>query len=251
MKKDQIKDDIESLNKKFKSASINDIFTFLDKTFKKKVILASSLGLEDQLLTQQWLDVNENARIFVLDTGRLNEETYDVMEKTMQAYNFKYEVLHPNEAEVNNLIKEKGSFSFYDSVENRKECCNIRKTTSLNKILKTVDAWVTGLRRSQSITRTDLSLFEFDEGHQILKVNPLIDWEFEAVLDEVKKRKIPYNILHDKGYPSIGCEPCTRAIKAGEDNRAGRWWWESPDQKECGIHVVDGKVIRKSKMEVD
>lgn len=250
MKKDQIKDDIKLLNKKFKNASINDIFTFLDKTFKKKVILASSLGVEDQFLTHQWLAVNENARIFILDTGRLNEETYEVMEKTMQVYNFKYEVLHPDENEVKRLIKEKGSFSFYDSIENRKECCNIRKTKPLKTILGTVDAWITGLRKQQSVTRTDLSLFEYDEVHQILKVNPLLNWTYDEVFKEVKENKIPYNILHEKGYPSIGCEPCTRAITKGEDDRAGRWWWESPDQKECGIHIVDGKVAR-TKMEVD
>lgn len=237
-----INDYVNSLNDTYKNASLTEILTFLDTSFKANVILASSLGLEDQLLTHEWLGINSSARIFVLDTGRLNEETYNVMEETMQTYSFKYEILHPNEDEIQNLLSSKGSFSFYDSIENRKECCDIRKTKPLQNILKTVDAWITGLRKQQSITRTNLNLFEFDETHNIIKINPLLNWDFDSVFNEVKMKKIPYNVLHDKGYPSIGCDPCTRAIKSGEDLRAGRWWWESADQKECGIHISEKNI---------
>ena len=235
---------IESLNNRFHTASLHEVLEFVFKTYDKHAILASSLGLEDQLLSHEWLSINAKARIFVLDTGRLNKETYDVIDKMQEKYKFDYEIYHPIQADVNTYVNTKGLNAFYERVDYRKECCHIRKTEPLGRVLKTVSVWITGLRIKQSVTRQEMQLFEYDRAHNILKVNPLIHWDFDAVFSRVKELKIPYNILHNKGYPSIGCEPCTRAIKEGEDKRAGRWWWENPDQKECGIHIVDGKIVR-------
>ncbi len=227
---------IKVLNKQFSSADLSEVLTFLLEKYDKKVILASSLGLEDQVLTHSLLSLNKEARIFVLDTLRLNDETYDVLNETKKKYQFEYEIYYPNKRAVNKLTKEKGVNSFYESIENRKECCAIRKLEPLQRVLKTVDVWITGLRKDQSITRKNMKLFEYDEQYNILKINPLINWSYDDVWEAVNQYDIPYNKLHDKGYPSIGCDPCTRAIKLGEDLRAGRWWWEAADQKECGLH---------------
>lgn len=239
---------IDRLNEEFKEASIGEILEFCDQTFGNQLVLASSLGLEDQLLTVSLLNVNKKARIFVLETGRLNKETLDVMKATEETYKFSYEIYKPIKKDVIRLVKEKGEFSFYESIENRKECCDIRKVEPLKRVLKTAKAWITGLRKEQSLTRTDLNLFEFDNANQMVKINPLVNWSFEDVFAQVKKSNIPYNTLHDKGYPSIGCEPCTRAIQPGENQRAGRWWWENPDSKECGLHIVDGKLVRSKEI---
>lgn len=235
--------DIKTLNQEFENSSLAEVLTFVFDTFNTKVVLASSLGLEDQLLTHYSMQVNKNARIFVLDTGRLNQETYDVMQKTRTKYNLNYEVYYPETHAVESLISKKGPNSFYESVENRKECCAIRKTEPLNRVLATVDAWITGLRKAQAITRADMALFEQDSQHNCIKINPLIKWSYSDVFEEIKRLNVPYNTLHDQGYPSVGCAPCTRAIKPGEDIRAGRWWWETPESKECGLHIVDGKIV--------
>ncbi len=214
--------------------------------FGEKIKLASSLGAEDQVLTHMAIQLNPNAKIFVLNTGRLHPETLQVLEESKKKYGIHYEIYEPNTKDVQELVAQKGPNSFYESVENRKECCHIRKVEPLKQALKGTEAWITGLRKTQSTTRTQLSAWEWDEGFGIVKINPLIDWTEEEVWAYIKTHNIPYNSLHDKGYPSIGCEPCTRAIQPGEDIRAGRWWWESQDQKECGLHVVDGKLIRKA-----
>ncbi|RAP30229.1 phosphoadenylyl-sulfate reductase [Candidatus Marinamargulisbacteria bacterium SCGC AG-414-C22] len=227
----------EELNTLFNQASPQEVLTYANDRFKTKLVLASSLGLEDQLLTSYLCQINPQARIFVLDTGRLNKETYDVMETTKQTYNMSYEVYQPNPQAIDVFIKTKGLDSFYESLANRKECCKIRKIDPLRRVLATADAWITGLRKEQSQNRQAMSLFEYDDAHELIKINPLIKWTYEDVFKEVKKQNIPYNVLHDKGYPSIGCEPCTRAIKPGEDFRAGRWWWENEDKKECGLHM--------------
>ena len=239
---------IKVLNKQFSSADLSEVLTFLLEKYDKKVILASSLGLEDQVLTHSLLSLNKEARIFVLDTLRLNDETYDVLNETKKKYQFEYEIYYPNKRAVNKLIQEKGINSFYESIANRKECCAIRKLEPLQRVLKTVDVWITGLRKDQSITRINMELFEYDEQHNILKVNPLINWSYDDVWEAINQYDIPYNKLHDKGYPSIGCDPCTRAIKLGEDLRAGRWWWEAADQKECGLH--DNKRGKKEKIKI-
>lgn len=237
---------LDKLNNQFENKSLQDVLAFVFKTFKNKVVLASSLGLEDQLLTYYSINTDKKARVFVLDTGRLNQETYDVMDKTRKKYNFDYEVYYPDTSSVEQLLRTKGPNSFYESIENRKQCCSIRKTEPLKRVLKTADAWITGLRKAQSITREAMKLFETDIANNCIKINPLLKWSYTDVLNEIKRLNIPYNSLHDNGYPSIGCAPCTRAIKPGEDIRAGRWWWESPESKECGLHIVDGKLVRKN-----
>lgn len=209
----------------------------------ERICLASSLGAEDQVLTDMCLKINPNTRIFILDTGRLNPETYDVMDKTIKKYNMTYDVYFPQREAVEKMVKAKGPNLFYESIENRKECCGIRKVEPLGRALSSCDAWITGLRRTQSVTRASLNEAEWDETFKIMKFNPLTHWSEEDIWRYIKENNVPYNTLHDKGFSSIGCAPCTRAIKPDEDVRAGRWWWETPEQKECGLHVVDGKLV--------
>ena len=177
-------------------------------------------------------------KIFTLDTGRLNEETYEVMDQIRRKYGVRIESYFPDKEAVQKLEREKGFYSFRESVDNRKECCAIRKVEPLGRALKGLEAWITGLRRDQAVTRGKVQKIEADEAHAgLFKMNPLADWSEKDVWSYIKKNSVPYNRLHDQGYPSIGCAPCTRAIKPGEDIRAGRWWWESADHKECGIHL--------------
>ncbi len=200
--------------------------------------VASSFGAEDVVLIDIMVKLDPTIRIFTLDTGRLNEETYEVMDKIRLKYGISIESYFPQAQAVEKLEREKGFYSFRESIENRKECCAIRKVEPLNRALKGLDAWVTGLRRAQAVTRTTLQKVELDEAHNgIYKINPLADWSQEDIQNYIKKNAVPYNRLHDEGYPSIGCAPCTRAIKEGEDIRAGRWWWENPEHKECGLHI--------------
>ncbi|PCJ60980.1 MAG: phosphoadenylyl-sulfate reductase [Planctomycetota bacterium] len=213
---------------------------------KNKIALASSLGAEDQVLTQMILKVDSHARIFTLDTGRQFQENYDVMTASIEKYDFNYEVCFPEVEAVQNLMNRGGPNLFYNSIEDRKACCEVRKMAPLRKKLSTVDCWATGLRSQQSVTRTDTPSVEWDDNFGIFKINPLINWSENSVWDFIKENEIPYNKLHDKGFPSIGCQPCTRAVKEGEDVRGGRWWWETPEQKECGLHMKDGKLVRKS-----
>lgn len=208
--------------------------------------LASSLGAEDQVLTDMLLAENNKARIFTLDTGRQFEETYEVMHESTNKYGFSYEVCFPEPDDVRALVSVKGPNLFYDSIENRKACCEVRKMKPLRKILATVDCWITGLRRQQSVTRTDFHAVEWDENFKIYKLNPIIEWTEGNVWEYIQENGVPYNKLHDVGFPSIGCQPCTRAVKHGQDIRAGRWWWETPEQKECGLHWKDGKLVRKN-----
>jgi phosphoadenosine phosphosulfate reductase len=182
--------------------------------------------------------IDKNCRVFTLDTGRLNQETYELIDQVRGRYKVDVEVMFPDSAAVEKMVREKGINLFYHSIENRKLCCNLRKVEPLNRILKTLDGWITGLRRTQAVTRGDLKKVEIDLGHGgIVKLNPLADWTTQQTFDYLKANDVPKNRLHDLGYPSIGCEPCTRAVKPGEDERAGRWWWENPEQKECGLHV--------------
>ena len=229
---------LANLNKQFQKSSLEEVLTFVLNTYSDRIAMASSLSLEDQLLTFFAIKINPETRIFILDTLRLNKETYDVVDKTTKKYDFNYEIYYPNKIAIKKLEKQKGKFSFYESIKNRKECCAIRKTEPLLRVLKTVDAWITGIRKEQAKSRVNMELFEYDQENNLLKINPLLHWTYDQVFTQVKKLKIPYNTLHEKGYPSIGCEPCTRAIKTGDDSRAGRWWWENDElQKECGLHV--------------
>ena len=226
---------VEKLNKELENKSTQEVVEFFFKNFEK-VALSSSLAAEDQVLTDLMLKENKNATIFTLDTGRLHPETYDVMDATNLKYGVKIDVFFPLNEKVQELYQTQGINGHYESIENRKNCCNIRKIEPLKRALKGLDVWITGLRAAQSVTRVDMPLVEWDENFKVIKVNPLINWSEENVWDYIKENRVPYNKLHDKGFPSIGCAPCTRAIKDGEDIRAGRWWWENPEHKECGLH---------------
>ena len=201
------------------------------------VALASSLGAEDMVVADAIFTAELPIAVFTLDTGRLPRETLDLLDRLRGRYSREVEIFRPDADKVARYVSTHGANAFYESVELRKNCCHIRKVEPLARALAGRDAWVTGLRRAQSVTRTDLPLREFDSAHGLVKFNPLADWREEEVWAYIRDREVPYNALHDRGYRSIGCDPCTRAIRPGEDVRAGRWWWESKDNKECGIHV--------------
>ena len=221
---------IEKLNRQFESTSPEELLKWAFETFGAKVTLASSFGAEDAALIHMAAGVSPSFRIFTLDTGRLPEETYQVMDAVRGKYKVTIEAYFPDAARVEELVRKKGFFSFKESVENRKECCGIRKVEPLRRALKGMEAWVTGLRREQAESRSNAAKIELDAAQGgILKINPLADWTEANVWEFVRKNGVPYNKLHDAGYPSIGCAPCTRAVKAGEGVRAGRWWWESPE----------------------
>ena len=241
--------DLKKVREDIKDLDIEELIKYILNQFGKKVALASSLGAEDQVLTHIMLKLNPEANIFTLDTGRLNPETYDVLEATNRKYDTKIEVVFPDFKRVEKMVNEQGPNLFYESVENRKLCCQIRKVEPLKRKLSGLEDWITGMRKAQSVTRNTLDIVELDEKHGILKFNPLADWSHEDVWGFIKKQDVPYNKLHEKGYASIGCAPCTRAIGDGEDVRAGRWWWEDPQSKECGLHIKDGKLVRKGNIE--
>lgn len=207
-------------------------------------VLASSLAAEDMVLTDMILRAKLPVGILTLETGRLHAETLDVVAKVKEQYGFDIALFRPEAEAVDDYVRNNGLNAFYDSVDMRKECCRIRKIEPLNRALAGQKAWITGQRRAQSTTRTALEIEEQDTARGMTKFNPLADWSEEDVWHYIRSNNVPYNVLHDRGYPSIGCEPCTRAIQPGEDVRAGRWWWENPESKECGLHVVDGKLIR-------
>jgi phosphoadenosine phosphosulfate reductase len=207
-------------------------------------VFASSLAAEDMVLTDLILRHKLNIGIFSLETGRLHKETLSMLDRIKETYDYEVELYKPETDAVNSYVQQHGLNAFYDSVEMRKECCRIRKVEPLNRALSGNKAWITGQRRAQSATRAELAVQEDDVAHAMQKFNPLTDWSEDDVWHYIRSNNVPYNPLHDKGYPSIGCEPCTRAIQPGEDVRAGRWWWENPESKECGLHVVDGKLVR-------
>lgn len=222
----------------FEKKNAKEILEWALDKFKDKVALSCSFGAEDVVLVDILIKINQKARIFTLDTGRLPQETYEVMDKIRKKYNIKIEVFYPDTKSIEKMVEEYGPNLFYNSIELRKLCCNIRKIQPLDRALSNLSAWICGLRREQSVTRTEIKKVEIDSTHNsILKINPLADWAEKQVWDYIKENDVPYNALHDKNFPSIGCEACTRAVKAGEDVRAGRWWWESPEHKECGLHT--------------
>jgi phosphoadenosine phosphosulfate reductase len=198
--------------------------------------MASSYGPEDQVLVEKLVSINKNVSIFTIDTGRLFQETYNLFERTNEVYGIKIKVYFPNNELVEKMVNTKGMNLFYESVENRKECCHIRKIEPLKRALNGNKIWVTGLRSEQSITRINTSLIEWDSENKVIKLNPLKDWTGIQIWDYIKLKNVPFNKLHNQNFPSIGCLPCTRAILEGEDVRAGRWWWEEPEHKECGLH---------------
>jgi phosphoadenosine phosphosulfate reductase len=204
--------------------------------FAGRVALASSLGAEDQVLTDMLATVVPPIDIFTLDTGRLPQETHETIEATGRRYGRRIEVLVPDRDALEAMVCERGTNLFRRDVASRKLCCLVRKVQPLRRRLAGLDAWICGLRREQSVTRAGIERVEWDDGNGLVKINPLVDWTEPQVWDYIRAHGVPYNRLHDRGYPSIGCEPCTRAIEPGEDIRAGRWWWESPVHRECGLH---------------
>lgn len=207
-------------------------------------VFASSLAAEDMVLTDMILKAKLPIGIFSLETGRLHQETLAVLGKVKDRYQHEITLYRPQPEAVAQYVEQNGLNAFYNSIEMRRECCRIRKVEPLGRALAGNKAWVTGQRRAQSTTRAELHVQEEDAAHAMTKFNPLADWSEEDVWAYIRANDVPYNALHDQGYPSIGCEPCTRAVQPGEDVRAGRWWWENPDSKECGLHMVDGKLIR-------
>ena len=229
--------EINELNNKFKNSNSKEILEYFVGTYKNKAALSSSFGVEDQVLTHILLNLDKEANIFTLDTGRLHPQTYSVMDTTNLKYGVKVKVLFPDAKEVEKLYVQQGINGFYESIENRKSCCFIRKMQPLKRALGELDVWITGLRASQSVTRENLNIIEYDETNKVIKVNPLLHWSEEDVWNFIRENKVPYNSLHDEGFPSIGCAPCTRAVSLGEDVRSGRWWWENQEHKECGLHL--------------
>ncbi len=232
---------IKELTKQIENKTIIEQLQFLSKEFKGKIAFSTSFGQEDQVITDIIFKNNINIDVFTLDTGRFFEETYKVWNKTSEKYDKKITVYFPDREEVETLVNEKGIYSFYESIENRKECCNIRKVKPLKRALKDIDLWITGLRAEQSQARQELEYFSFEESFNLTKFNPLKDWNLEDTLSYLKENSVPYNLLHDKGFISIGCSPCTRAIKEDEDIRSGRWWWEDKSKKECGLHEASSQ----------
>jgi len=229
--------EVADLNRRFEKSPPEEVLRWALGMFGRSIALAWS-GAEDVAVLDMMHRIDPKAtRVFTLDTGRLNPETYDLIDRVRGKYDLEVEVMFPDSAAVEAMVRAKGINLFYLSLENRKECCRVRKVEPLNRILGTLDGWVTGLRRSQAATRGKLEKVELDADHAgIVKVNPLADWSTAQVFDYIKANGVPKNLLHEQGYPSIGCAPCTRAVKPGEDERAGRWWWENPDSKECGLH---------------
>ncbi len=230
--------DLDALNQRFETCTAREILAWGLDTFGDRLVVASSFGAEDVVLIDIAASIRADVRVFTLDTGRLHQQTYDVMDAIMGRYDLQLEVMSPDTVTLQELIRAKGPNSFYASVDDRRECCNVRKLQPLRRALNTADAWVTGLRRDQAVTRTETPFIEVDDANGgILKLNPLARWSNDDVWAHIHENVVPYNRLHDQGFPSIGCAPCTRPVKPEEDIRAGRWWWEQPEHKECGLHA--------------
>lgn len=220
----------------YEGKSPEELLSGLLSRFGNRIALASSMGLEDQVITDMMARIDHKSRIFTIDTGRLFPETYLLIDKTNMKYGINIEIFFPDHTAVENYVAANGINAFYDTVEKRKACCRARKIEPLMRALATLDVWICGLRSQQSVTRTEEQLVEWDDTNKLIKVNPLVHWSENDLWDYIRQHNVPYNKLHRQGYPSIGCQPCTRAIEPGEDIRAGRWWWEDPNHKECGLH---------------
>ncbi len=227
---------VNNILNQIKNKTTEEVLQHIAQLPSEGIVFSTSLGYEDQVLTHMIFSNNLPISVFTLDTGRLFPETYSVLSSTLERYKKPIQVFYPNTSSVEELVSKKGPLSFYESTDNRKECCFIRKVEPLKRALKGHTIWITGIRADQSGNRSDMPMVEWDEANQIIKVHPLLNWTLQEVKEYINKHNIPYNSLHDKGFVSIGCQPCTRAIKEGEDFRAGRWWWEDADKKECGLH---------------
>lgn len=222
---------IEALEK----GSLKESLALVASLFPGQTVFSTSLGQEDQVITDTLFRNDIPVRVFTIDTGRLFNESYELLEKNRARYGKDIEIFFPEAADVEEYVREKGINGFYESVDNRKSCCGIRKVRPLNRALAGAAVWITGLRADQSSNRSSMKMIGWDEQRELYKFNPLLNWTYEEVLDYLAAEKVPYNVLHDRGFISIGCAPCTRAIEPGEEARAGRWWWEQ-SQKECGLH---------------
>ena len=229
---------IHSVPDEIRDASAEELLRWAFAEFGDGIAIASSFGAEDMVLLDIAAKVAERPRVFTLDTGRLPEETYALIDRARERYGLDVEVFFPDRAAVEEMERTAGANLFYRSIEDRKRCCGVRKMEPLGRAMADLDAWVCGLRREQAVTRAEVAKVEVDTNNRgILKFNPLADWTLDELWTYIRANDVPYNALHDKGYPSIGCAPCTRAVGAGEDIRAGRWWWEAPEHKECGLHA--------------
>jgi phosphoadenosine phosphosulfate reductase len=226
---------VDELRRQYGHLDAETLLRHLLELFEGRIVLASSMAAEDQVLTDMICRMDASYEIFTLDTGRLAEDTYELIERTRRHYGVEIRLIFPEAAEVEQITAA-GPNLFRQSLERRRQCCYVRKVQPLKRALANSDAWICGLRREQSPTREQLDTIQWDQQFGLIKISPLADWTTEQVWTYIRLHKVPYNTLHDKGYASIGCAPCTRAIGAGEDIRAGRWWWESPDHKECGLH---------------
>jgi phosphoadenosine phosphosulfate reductase len=225
-----------------KGKNLKEILAISSGRFFGHIVFSSSLGWEDQVISHVIYENHLPVEIFTLDTGRLFPETYSLMERMFEKYGQHVKIFFPDATAVEEMVTAKGPNLFYESVGNRKECCHIRKVEPLGRALKGKQVWITGIRAEQSANRQDMPMVEWDEQHQVVKVHPLLHWTLDEVKNFVKENQVPYNPLHDKGFVSIGCAPCTRAIRPGEDFRAGRWWWEDSSKKECGLHVHEDRI---------
>jgi len=232
-----LKDKLSGLTYQLGRLKPEEMLALLSEQFPGKVTFSTSFSFEDQVVTQQIVSQELPISIFTLDTGRLFPETYSVWNRTIERYHATIQAYYPNAQGLQEFVSAKGPNAFYESVENRKGCCFIRKVEPLKRALAGNEIWVTGLRAEHSPDRQDLQAIEWDESNQVIKYHPLLHWTTEEVKQYINQHNIPYNPLHDRGFVSIGCAPCTRAIKPGEDFRAGRWWWEDTSKKECGLHV--------------
>ena len=237
-----MKDKIQEYRSITREFSPEEIIRFARKEFGDKLTFASSLGEEDQVITDMIAGVAPDIEIFTLDTGRLFQETYELLAKTQKRYPMPFLIYYPDTEAVEDMVRNHGINLFYESVDNRKLCCGIRKVEPLKRALKNFDAWICGLRRGQAATRDTVETFEWDEANHKVKINPLAHWNMNNLRKYISAHHIDVNPLHAKGFISIGCASCTRAVKPGEDIRAGRWWWESPENKECGLH---NRAIKK------
>ncbi|HWP59719.1 MAG TPA: phosphoadenylyl-sulfate reductase [Candidatus Acidoferrales bacterium] len=227
----------------FESLSAPEIMDWAFKEFGSKIAIACSFQAESSVIIDMAHKLcGPKFRVFTLDTGRLHEETYECIDAIRKRYGIEVEVFFPDAVSVEGMVRRHGLNLFYESTELRRLCCAIRKVEPLKRALEGLAAWMTGLRREQAVTRTGIGKVEFDRDHGgIYKVNPLADWTQDQVWNYIRRHNVPYNRLHDRGYPSIGCAPCTRAVQPGEDARAGRWWWERPENRECGLHHGNGR----------
>jgi len=232
-----IQDTFAYIQSELNGKSIPDTLSALAELFPGHITFSTSFSYEDQVITSFIASIDKNISLFTLDTGRLFPETYSTWTRTLEKFDLKIKAFYPDTSHLESFIEEKGPNSFYESVDNRKECCHIRKVEPLKRALQGNKIWITGLRAEHSPDRKNLTVFELDEQNQVIKYNPLLHWTTEEVILYIRNHQIPYNILHERGFVSIGCAPCTRAIKPGEDFRAGRWWWEDSSKKECGLHI--------------